>query len=286
MLAAANEHLSSRGQSDTLNAHLEFPSAASAGCGIVVVDEVKLGRQLSRLHLTLWQGGILPRAPWINPSLSRRTVLAYTIHANLRNFEGISLPTGYEVNPANALLPLPELQTLVKQGTDGHWEKLRMSNLRISVPSLHNWESYIPRRGLQTPGVLDRWMRLASGERITQKALPYAVDVFPATLMSFLMSPETRKLLEASPIQEKETEKKLASLWYATLEMNLEVKKVLPEERVEWLNLRVTSKQIKDGRFDLEVVVRDLKGELVALSHQVALIISTEKEKRSGKAVL
>jgi hypothetical protein len=59
--------------------------------------------------------------------------------------------------------------------------------------------------------------------------------------------------------------------------MNLEVKTALPEEGAEWLAVRVASKQIKDGRFDLEVLVRDVEGEIEALSHHVALILSIDR---------
>lgn len=66
--------------------------------------------------------------------------------------------------------------------------------------------------------------------------------------------------------------------------MTLEVKKALPEEGVEWLNTRITAKQMKDGRFDLEVIVRDVDGQLVALSNQVALISTMEKNTRKKKS--
>lgn len=62
--------------------------------------------------------------------------------------------------------------------------------------------------------------------------------------------------------------------------MTLEVKKALPKEGVEWLNTRIATKQMKDGRFDIEVLVRDVDGQLVALSNQVALISTMEKNKR------
>jgi hypothetical protein len=53
---------------------------------------------------------------------------------------------------------------------------------------------------------------------------------------------------------------------------------------------KVTSKQIKNGKFDLEVAVRDVDGDLLALSQQVALMVSWErnigKKGNAGKAVL
>lgn len=75
-------------------------------------------------------------------------------------------------------------------------------------------------------------------------------------------------------------------MWFPTVVMNLEAKTPLPEEGVEWLAVRVTAKQIKDGRFDLEISVRDVDGELVALSNHVALILSIERNTRRKKASL
>jgi hypothetical protein len=78
MLAAARVHLLSREQTDTFTTHFEYVNRTVAGLAIVTIKDVKLGLQLSTLHLTLRQEGLLPRAPWIDPSTSRRSVVAYT----------------------------------------------------------------------------------------------------------------------------------------------------------------------------------------------------------------
>jgi N-methylhydantoinase B/oxoprolinase/acetone carboxylase alpha subunit len=70
--------------------------------------------------------------------------------------------------------------------------------------------------------------------------------------------------------------------------LNLEVKKALPEEGVEWLQLRIQSKQIKNGRFDLEVLILDQEGDLVALSNHVNLILGSDRNmagRKRGEAV-
>ncbi|XXG97295.1 hypothetical protein Hte_003591 [Hypoxylon texense] len=301
MLAAASAYLSERDQPDTLTAHFEYPARTSPGPAIVIIEDVKLGRSLlSTLHLTLWQGdGLRSQAPWITPSVSRRAVLAYATCANLRDFSGgISLPTGYESSPAAALPePLPDFLALkTTSAGDGAWEEAELPPGSASGPlrSLRNWHFYLPcGDDPQTPGALDMWIRTASGERITQAALPYVVDSFPVNLHAYLAAPGLRELFLAPPSrkqrrktssdgkeEDRDEEGQVearTSLWFPTVVMNLEVKKALPEGGVEWLAVRVTSKQIKDGRFDLEVQVRDTEGEMVALSHQVALIVSMER---------
>ena len=68
-----------------------------------------------------------------------------------------------------------------------------------------------------------------------------------------------------------------AKFWYPTLLLNLDVKKSLPEEGVEWLFTRVDTKQIKNGRMDIDVVILDEAGEIVALSHHVSFAVGAER---------
>lgn len=197
ILAVASKHLSARNQPDTVTAHLEYPRRTAAGPAIVQVDEVKLGAQLSTLHLTLWQGGLVPHAPWTTPGVSRRIVLAYAIQANLRDAGissgnalaagvGFSIPTGFETTPAAALpRPLPDWAALRTTGTDGRWELFEFPEAaRAIARSNQKWRFYLPRHGPLTPGVLDMWTCLASGEPITQSALVYVADSFPVRTYS------------------------------------------------------------------------------------------------------
>lgn len=74
--------------------------------------------------------------------------------------------------------------------------------------------------------------------------------------------------------------------WYPTLLLNLDIKKALHSEGVEWLFVRVRAKQIQNGRMDLEVVILDESAEIVALSQHVTLILSAERnmaERREPK---
>lgn len=68
-----------------------------------------------------------------------------------------------------------------------------------------------------------------------------------------------------------------AKFWYPTLVLNLDIKKSLPKEGIEWLFVRVYTKQIKNGRFDLEVIICDAEGDIIALSHHSCLILGSER---------
>jgi len=118
----------------------------------------------------------------------------------------------------------------------------------------------MPRSKPLVPGVLDMWIRRSSGELSTQSALPYVVDSFSYNFYAFLLAPELKKILEA-PEEKGRKEEARAGMWFLIVLMDMEVRMPLPGEGVEWLAVRVTSKVIKDGRFDLDVMVRDLEGE-------------------------
>lgn len=298
MLAAAADRLAERRQPDMITAHFEYPERTFPGPAIIKIEDIKLGSNISRLHLTLWQGKMLSEAPWIDPASSSRKILAYSIHADLNNFDGFSLPTGYEVTEGAALPPQPDFNRLKTKGGDDVWEEQTLPKGSEEWHSLRNWQFFVPRQGPLTPGVMDVWIRLASGERIVQGALPYVFDSFPYNTYTFLVSPEFRKLVEPPKkkaddnAESKETraeaENTRANLWMPTLVMNIEAKTRLPEEGVEWLAMRVSSKQIKDGKFDLEINLRDEDRELISLGNQIAMIVSMEKntKKRDTKAVL
>jgi hypothetical protein len=79
-----------------------------------------------------------------------------------------------------------------------------------------------------------------------------------------------------------------AKFWYPTLLLNLDIKKSLPEEGVEWLFVRVDTKQIKNGRMDIDVVILDEAGEIVALSQHVSLAVGSERnvaERKTGSKI-
>lgn len=132
--------------------------------------------------------------------------------------------------------------------------------------------------------MLDMWIRLTSGKHITQSTLAYVIDSFPHN-MTCTRSWQPRhcgELLNAlrersndSEVRDiRQRDQQRSEMWFPTVVINIEAKMALPDEGTEWLAVRVSSKQIKIGKFDLEVLVRDADGEVVALSHHVGMILN------------
>lgn len=297
MLAAARDHLASINQPDTMTTHLEFISATRVGPAIITVQEVKVGRRLSKLHISLWQGkGILTHAPWVSPSVTKCVILEYATQINLSTFTGMSFPMGFREADAQTRLVKPNLDALLDKGSDNVWaESLVPEASRSLLKSLQRWRMFVPCYGLSAPGVMDMWMCTRNGELITQAFLPYAVDSFPFDMYIYLAPSELRAMLARPPQKDASEGEKaqregfakklsdLGNLWFPTVVMNLENKIALPDEGVGWLNLRITTKVMDNGKFDLDILVRNEDEEIVALSHHVSLMVSMERNVSNKK---
>ena len=287
ILGAAGLHLAAAGQKDVLNAHFQFLNRTEIGPAVIVIEDVKLGRQLSTLHATLYQHALLPEAPWTTQGSTRKEITAYLTMTNLSKEQGISLPTAFTLQHPIAAPPRPDFSAL-RENRDAHWAR---SDFPKDSPlsytrCLRNCVYYDPRGGQPTKTVIDKWVRLASGENFTAASLGYVSDCWPyvveAQRPTLKEAEERRRRGESVPFPHD------AKFWYPSVIINLEVKKALPEEGLEWLQLRVQSKQVRNGRLDLEVLLLDEHGDLVALSNHVNLILGSErnlaKRTRTGGA--
>ncbi|KAK9782014.1 putative Thioesterase-like superfamily-domain-containing protein [Seiridium cardinale] len=245
--------LQSQNQPDCITLHVDFVQRTSVGPAVVKVQDLKLGRQTSTVQLTLTQGG-------------RNEVMAVLTHANIALESGLSLPTAWALNPA----PHPaNLNALAKHGTDGTWV-LWNSPRPDFRKALSNVNIYTPKGARVDRGIMEQWVRFKNGERFTNTCLGLLSDMFPQMAESYIDDQEALEKANISP-------KQLTMHWYPTLALNLDIKKLLPEAGAEWVFVRIQSKAIANGRKDLEVIIMDEKGELVALSHHVAMILSSSR---------
>ena len=124
--------------------------------------------------------------------------------------------------------------------------------------------------------------------RWTNDSFGFLVDMFPQIVEQYINPvAEEAAITETDPEKLKDAVKSnqpKAKYWYPTMTLNLDVKKLLPEEGVEWLFTRTKAKSIRNGRFDLDIEVWDAQGELVAISTHSSLIVDTSRNTtRSGK---
>ncbi|EGX90136.1 hypothetical protein CCM_06555 [Cordyceps militaris CM01] len=291
MAIAASKYSARRGQPHLVTSQYIFPDRCSVGQAVIVVEDVKNGKMLSNLQVSIWQGPLLDAAPWFDREKARRPLLAYMVFAHMDDFDSsLTLPTAYKT-PAElsgTSVPDPDFERLRRDSHDDNWTlSVPPGDWTEDAASLPAKAMYVPRRGLFTPGVFDMWVRLTTGEKLTQQSLPFVVDLLPYELDRYLFAPEVKAMVDELQKQDKaeasksgqagEKKGKSQPYWFATLALNLETKDLLPEEGVEWLHVRLLAKQLSGGKFDQAIEIRDESGDPIMLGHTVSLALKMER---------
>ncbi|KAI1343166.1 thioesterase-like superfamily-domain-containing protein [Xylariaceae sp. FL0016] len=281
--------LAPQSQPHTLALHASFLRRTHPGPATISVRDLKLGRQTSTLHLALTQDG-----------RPEEVIVAYVTQGDLlAPGTGPSYATGWSLQPP----PPPPPADLARLGgrgagagagagagdqDDPHW--VRWTNLPFPTlrKAVNRVEVYLPRAGPPQPALVDEWLRLQGGERFTDAAMGFVADIWPQMI----------ERLDVEAQQQQRGTKggngggggaKKPWLWFPTLVLNLDIKKALPPGGAEWLFVRVQAKRIQNGRFDYEVVIMDEGGDVVALSHHVAMVMdgsrNTAKRRTAGSKI-
>lgn len=286
-LVVARTHMSqthsTRSEPHAVNLHLEFLRRTSVGEAIFTVQDVKLGSRISNLHITLSQ----PKHP--GDHVREDKAQGYITMSNIATEEGLSLDTGYTLSSPTALPA--DLPTLAARALDENYT-IRAADpfpqFRRAAQNIQMFLVRPDRKDSSRPqSINDQWVRFSpngvpSG-RWTNDAMGFLVDMFPQIVEAYI-NPETEEAA-MSPHSQKQRRDSIQKtnakggrpFWYPTLVLNLDVKKLLPEEGVEWLFVRVRAKGIKNGRFDLDIEVWDEAGELVATSTHASLIVDASR---------
>lgn len=265
-LEVARVHCSERNQPHTISAHWSYLNRTEASRALLRVTEARIGKATSALHIGLHQQGLLPEAPFISLG-SPAEVVAYITNGNIGAESGVTLPTQWALGHEPPDVDLTKLPT----GNDPNWERMYIPIMK-RVPMLHQTEYYRRRGGHILPTTHDYWIRFSkAGERFSQTSLGFVADVGPPLIVeSFRPASRDAPIPPGGFAFGKR-------FWYPTLTMTLDVRRELPVEGLEWLRLRVTAKEIKNGRYDAEVMMFDEQGNLVALSNHVAMAVDIER---------
>lgn len=205
----------------------------------------------------------------------RDEVVAYVTMTNLRGEDGPTFPTAWELLPRPADVDLLALQA----GKDGHWVEQRAMPFPEFRKASNQVRFFFPRGGQRVKSVVEQWVKLRNGERFVDGTLGYVCDMFPHIVDAYGEEVDPYQVEDGSDVEDRRrvAKTKKASFWYPTVVLNLEIKKALPPEGVDWLYCRTSAKVIRNGRLDIEVVIMDEKGELVAVSHHVTLVLSAAR---------
>ncbi|GKZ24478.1 hypothetical protein AbraIFM66951_010702 [Aspergillus brasiliensis] len=200
-----------------------------------------------------------------------------------------------------------DFRALSETGVDGEWKAGPLApptlyaakHLRVYSPASTLRPKTVHQRVTQ---VVDQWAQFAPGgtlARWSNEAVVYFADIFLAGLDRMGAMETMRAARAAAAVGGQDAdgadgeggEKKvttgegLVQFWYPTVTMNIDLKTRLPPDGVEWLHSRVVTRMLRGGRADLDVVMLDQQGQLIALSTQVALVVDPSRNvKGRGKS--
>lgn len=233
--------LAKQNQPHTIALHIEFLRRTQVGPATFTVEDVKLGRQASVVHVRMSQDG-------------REEIIAYATNSNMDTEKGVSFDTEYKMIPPPPAVNLSELE----KDEDKQWyleENMPFAKFRKASRQV---KFHFPRNGKVLPNTADEWLCFRDGSNFTNSSIGFVADMFPQIVESY-------------------RDHSQGPYWYPTLLLNLDVKKTLPPEGVKWLAIRVQVKKIKNGRMDLDVHIHDEGGDLVALSHHVTFVLDAAR---------
>ncbi|KAK2591763.1 hypothetical protein QQS21_010553 [Conoideocrella luteorostrata] len=271
LLRAAQEYLTPHDQRNTLKIHIQYLNRTTSGPAYILVEEAKIGRNTSVLHISLLQQAMLESAPWLPPN-PKAEVVAYVTNTNLDNEQGLTLNTGWTLQQE----PLPADLSKIREDEDPNWKRLYIPMMK-RVSSFNTLEYYFQRKGHTSPSMQDYWLRCANGENFTDTALGYVADAAAALIPEAFRQRDGDRPLKPGEIAIDQ------AFWYPTVTMGIDVKRKLAEGGEEWLRMRAASKAMNNGRSDMEIVIFNAKGELVALSHHVALAVDFSRNLKEKK---
>ncbi|EDU41805.1 thioesterase family protein [Pyrenophora tritici-repentis] len=233
--------LAKQDQPHTIALHVEFLRRTQVGPATFKVEDVKLGRQTSIVHVSMEQDG-------------RQEIIAYVTNSNMDVETGFTFDTQYKPSP-----PIPSVDLAkLEKNEDPTWAlypKMPFAKFRKATSKV---KFHFPRNGQVARSTADEWICFSDGSNFTDSSIGFVSDMFPQMVENF-------------------RDKNQGPFWYPTLLLNLDVKKALPPQGVKWLQIRVEIKKVQNGRMDLEVWVYDAYGDLVALSHHVGFVMDASR---------
>ncbi|KAI0165393.1 thioesterase family protein [Hypoxylon sp. FL1284] len=283
--AATDPALASRDQPDILSMHVEFLRACERCPSTVVVSALKVGAITSTLQLQLSQNG-------------RLRVVALATTNNFDKPLGPSAPTSWALQPPPP--PPPDLAAVEARRPDRHWLPARVAG--EIIPATRHLLTLSPRRGFPVDGVYDAWYGCYdAGERMDPSFVAMMADIIPSMFDTLIRNGGPydvhtfqRKLArwaEEHPGVPAEMGDSLAeamrvTTYNNTVTLDLEFKKRVPED-LRWIQTRVETKMLREGRMDVDITMCDSEMELVCTAHQLILVLEAERKfRKKTEAVL
>ncbi|CRG89836.1 alpha,alpha-trehalose-phosphate synthase (UDP-forming) [Talaromyces islandicus] len=252
---------------------MSFLRRSAAGPALLTVEDAKLGARTSTIHVTLAQ---------VDPNKKSRTarVVGYITVSDTASDVGPSSISDWTLYPPPPSAHPPDVRPTAdgssfelvpdSSGSSSAWKVVGSPFSDFRRAANHSLV-FAPVTDKQRVGLVDQWARLRTigpgggPGRWTNETAVVLLDLFPMALGE----------IDRQAAGSGQT--KTPPFWFPTVTLNIDFKKRLPAEGVDWLYCRVNMKAVRNGRTDIEVVMKDEAGDIVALASQVGLVVSAAR---------
>ncbi|KAK7973280.1 hypothetical protein PG988_007414 [Apiospora saccharicola] len=277
---AAETHLRNQpkpNQPDILNLHVEFLRACERCDSTIAVNPLKTGAIASTFQVELRQKGELK-------------ALALATSTNFDRPLGPTVPT-------HCLDPAAAAATQTRLRAHPEW-----------VPAIYSGEVIPftgrilvldPRAGNPVDGICDAWNGFANPEeRIDSTTLAFLTDLIPSMSDTLLRNgglydahafqEKAKRWADANPGVPAPLTNSLAEAMKAktlnqTVTLDVEFKRRLPAAGLRFVFMRTSTKMLRDGRMDADLVVLDEDMGIVCTSRQVLLVLEAGRKFKKDK---
>ena len=268
-------------QPDILNLHVEFLRACERCDSVITVTPLKLGSVVSTFQVELAQGG-------------KTKVVALATSTNFDYPLGPTVSTAW--TPLPPPRPKPDFERVLKHQPDPNWVPAIYSG--EFIPFTGRMLILDPREGFPTDGICDAWNGFEGTERIDSTTLAFMTDLVPSMSDTLLhnggiydahaFQKKARVWADKNPGVPAPLKNSIAKAMKATTlnqtaTLDVEFKRRLPVEGLQFAFMRTTTKMLRDGRMDVDLTIHDQDMELVCTSRQVILVLEAQRKFNMGK---
>ncbi|KAF7538702.1 hypothetical protein G7054_g2740 [Neopestalotiopsis clavispora] len=271
----------SQNQPDILTLHFQFLRTCGLRDGVIDITDLRLGAGTSDLQLQLSQDGEVK-------------IIALATATNFDKVSGPSAPTAWKLSPPPKPVDFAKIQA---QEPDDNWLATTVDGQVL--PLTRRILCLNPREGFPTDGVCDAWNSFLGGERMDATYLTLMADLIPSLPDTLLRNGglyDARAIFAQSAAAEAKNpgapvlltnslaQAARASVFNHTVTLDIEFKRRLPKEGIQWVFTRAEMRMLEGGRGDLDVTICDENLDILLLARQVLLVLDAKRKFRESKS--
>ncbi|KEY63931.1 hypothetical protein S7711_10275 [Stachybotrys chartarum IBT 7711] len=273
--------LAVQNQPDILNTHLEFLRRCTRHESTIIIVPLKIGAATSTILLQLSQNG-------------QTKVIALIATTNFDKSLGPTVPTDLRLLPPPK--PVPKFNYISAHKPDNHWLPSRL--VGEIIPLTGRMLTLNPHGGHPVAGICDAWNGFVGHERMDATYLALMTDLIPSMYDTLLRNNglydahalyiKMEQWAEHNPgvpavLPNTISEAMRASTINATIALDIQFKRRLPKEGLDWMFTRTSTKMLQGERMDVEVTICNKEMELICTSHQLILVVEAQRKFPNGK---